>query len=573
MAGPAKSPRAAAVSPQQAFLMPNGAQALIRTLVNSGIRVCFTNPGTSEMHFVAALDSAPEMRAVLCLFEGVATGAADGYARMTGTPAATLLHLGCGLGNGLANLHNARKGKVPVVNIVGDHATYHVPYDAQLQSDIETVARNVSPEFVWTSQVTSELCRDAVAAVKAACSWPGQVATLILPADVSWGEGGVAEPAPVIEPPAPADDAIVQAVAEAIRAGGRSALLLGGTALHEESLLAAARIAATCGVKVYAETFPTRMQRGAGLPAVERIAYLAEMAQIQLKEIDTLILVDAKAPVSFFAYPGKKSYLPHDGCKVLTLSTPAQHAACSLTRLAAALEAGRATPVLSPASRPGRPRGKKLTAEKVCKAVGHLLPENAIIIDEAISSGLMLSKFTAGAPRHDLITLTGGAIGQGLPNAIGAAIACPDRPVIALIGDGSSMYTIQSLWTIARERLNVTAIIFNNASYSVLNVELERVGAEEIGPKARAQLDLHGPVLKLAQIADGMGVRSTRVTTPDELTSALQGALARPGPHLIEAMVPPALTGLKLKLLPHLLGSLDRVPLPVARMLKRKIAP
>jgi len=365
----------------------------------------------------------------------------------------------------------------------------------------------------------------------------------------------------------------VTEVADTIKAGGRSAILLGGTALHEESLLAAARIAATCGVKVYAETFPTRMQRGAGLPAVDRIAYLAEMASIQLREIDTLILVDAKAPVSFFAYPGKKSYLAPDNCKVLTLSTPAQDAAGSLKKLAAALQAESATPPLAPPARPGRPRGNKLTAEKVCKAVGHLLPENAILIDEAISSGLMLSKFTAGAPRHDLITLTGGAIGQGLPNAIGAAIACPDRPVIALIGDGSSMYTIQSLWTIAREQLNVTAIIFNNASYSVLNVELERVGAERIGPKARAQLDLHGPVLKFAQIADGMGVRATRATTPDELTDALASALKRPGPHLIEAVVPPALSGLKLKLLPHLLGSLDRMPLSVARMLKRKIAP
>jgi len=553
--------------------MPNGAQALIRTLVNCGVRVCFTNPGTSEMHFVAALDSAPEMRAVLCLFEGVATGAADGYARMTGMPAATLLHLGCGLGNGLANLHNARKAKVPVVNIVGDHATYHVKYDAQLQSDIETVARNISPDFVWTSQVTSELCRDAVAAVQAARGWPGQVATLILPADVSWGEGAVPEPAPSIAQPPAADDATVQAVATAIKAGGRSALLLGGTALHEKPLLSAARIAETCGVKVYAETFPTRMQRGAGLPAVDRIAYLAEMASIQLKELDTLILVDAKAPVSFFAYPGKKSYLPHPGCKVLTLSTPAQDAARSLAKLEVALGAQGATPPLAPAIRPGPPRGKKLTAEKVCKAIGNLLPENAIVIDEAISSGLMLSKFTAGAPRHDLLTLTGGAIGQGLPNAIGAAIACPDLPVLALIGDGSSMYTIQSLWTIAREKLNVTTVIFNNASYSVLNVELERVGAEEIGAKARAQLDLHGPVLKFAQIAEGMGVPSTRATTPDEFTNALERALSTPGPHLIEAMVPPAVAGLKLKVLPHLLGSLDRMPLSVARMLKRKIAP
>ena len=262
--------------------MPNGAQALLQTLADAGIEVCFSNPGTSEMHFVAALDSEPRMRAVLALFEGVATGAADGYARMAGKPAATLLHLGCGLGNGLANLHNARKGKVPVVNIVGDHATHHVPLDAQLQSDIETVARNVSPGFVRTSRSTADLCRDAVDAIKAARGLPGQVATLVLPADVSWGEGGVPCPPPPAPAPEPADDACVDAIAHAIRAGGRCALLLGGQALREPGLLAAARIAAQHGAKLFCEVFPTRLERGAGLPAVERIAYLAELASLQL---------------------------------------------------------------------------------------------------------------------------------------------------------------------------------------------------------------------------------------------------------------------------------------------------
>ncbi|MCZ2407076.1 MAG: acetolactate synthase large subunit, partial [Burkholderiales bacterium] len=452
----------------------NGAQALMQTLADAGIEVCFTNPGTSEMHFVAALDSEPRMRAVLALFEGVATGAADGYARMAGKPAATLLHLGCGLGNGLANLHNARKGKVPVVNIVGDHATTHVPYDAQLQSDIETVARNVSPGFVRTAQSTAQLAQDAADAIAAARGLPGQVATLILPADVSWGEGGV--PCPPPPPPgAPAADATtIAALAQVLRAGGkRCALLLGGQALRESALLAAARLAAHCGVRLLAEVFPTRMECGAGLPFVERIAYLAEMAGVQLADVEHLVLVDAKAPVSFFAYPGKKSDLVPATCTVHTLATPAQDAAASLALLAQALGAAQAAPALQAARRPGRPRGA-LTAPKVCKAVGHLLPEHAILIDEAITSGLMLNVMTQGAPRHDLLTLTGGAIGQGLPNAVGAAIACPDRPVIALIGDGTAMYTIQALWTMAREQLNVTAIIFNNASYSVLNVELER---------------------------------------------------------------------------------------------------
>jgi acetolactate synthase-1/2/3 large subunit len=554
----------------------NGAQALMQTLVDAGVEVCFTNPGTSEMHFVAALDSAPAMRAVLCLFEGVATGAADGYARMAGQPAATLLHLGCGLGNGLANLHNARKGKVPVLNIVGDHATYHTQYDAQLQSDIETVARNVSPGFVRTAQSTARLCHDAVDAIVAARGLPGQVATLILPADVSWDEGGV----PCAPPPPPrpeaADDATVQAVAQAILhakgAGGKAALLLGGQALREPGLRAAARIAAHSGVKVFAEVFPTRLERGAGLPAVERIAYLAELAGVQLADIEHLVLVDAKAPVSFFAYPGKKSDLVPDGCTVHQLSSPAQDAAASLEKLAQALGAAQAQPALQAAARPERPRGK-LTAEKVCKAVGHLLPENAIVIDEAITSGLMLAPFTAGAPRHDLITLTGGAIGQGLPNAVGAAIACPERPVLALIGDGTAMYTLQALWTMAREQLNVVSIIFNNASYSVLNVELERVGAEKVGAKARSQLDLTGPVLNFAQLAQGMGVPGVRTTTAEEFVRALEHALATPGPHLIEAVVPQSLSGLKRKLLPWLLRSLPSLPPAVARALKRKIAP
>ena len=550
----------------------NGAQALMKTLADAGVEVCFTNPGTSEMHFVAALDSEPRMRAVLALFEGVATGAADGYARMAGKPAATLLHLGCGLGNGLANLHNARKGKVPVVNIVGDHATYHTQYDAQLQSDIETVARNVSPGFVRTSNNTAALCQDAVDAIAAARGLPGQVATLILPADVSWGEGGVPCAPPPPPRPGAADDATVQAIAQAVRGGGKAALLLGGQALREPGQLAAARIAAHGGVKVFAEVFPTRLERGAGLPAVERIAYLAELAGVQLAGIEHLVLVDAKAPVSFFAYPGKKSYLVPDGCTVHTLATPEQDAAASLDKLAQALGAGEAQPVLQPPARPGRPRGK-LTAEKVCKAVGHLLPENAIVIDEAITSGLMLAPFTAGAPRHDLITLTGGAIGQGLPNAIGATIACPTRPVLALIGDGTAMYTIQALWTMAREKLNVVSIIFNNASYSVLNVELERVGAEKVGAKARSQLDLTGPVIHFAQLAQGMGVQGVRTTTAEEFVRALEYALATPGPHLIEAVVPQSLSGLKRKLLPWLLRSLPSLPPGVARALKRKIAP
>lgn len=552
--------------------MKNGAQALMKTLVDAGIEVCFSNPGTSEMHFVAALDGEPKMKAVLALFEGVATGAADGYARMADKPAATLLHLGCGLGNGLANLHNARKAKVPVVNIVGDHATYHVQYDAQLQSDIETVARNVSPGFVRTSQSTAELGQDAVDAIVAARGFPASVATLILPADVSWGEGGVPCSVPAQAPAPVADDAVVEAIATAIRSGEKAALLLGGRSLREPSLLAAGKLLAHSGIKLFAETFPARIERGAGLPAVERIAYLAELAGVQLADVKHLILVDCKAPVSFFAYPGKKSYIAPDTCKVHTLATPAQDATASLNKLVQVLGAANAIAPLQTSQRPSRPRGR-LSAEKVCKAVAHLLPENAIIVDEAITSGLMLNVMTAGCPRHDMLSLTGGAIGQGLPNAVGAAIACPDRTVLALIGDGTAMYTLQALWTMAREKLNVTSIIFNNAAYSVLNIELERVGAERIGEKAKSQLDLSGPVLNFAQLAQGMGVHGVRVSTAEAMNQALEYALASPGPHLIEAMVPESLNGVKRKILPWILRSLPSLPLAVTRALKRKIAP
>ena len=551
--------------------MTNGAHALMRTFVDAGVTVCFSNPGTSEMHFVAALDGTPEMRAVLCLFEGVATGAADGYARMAGKPAATLLHLGCGLGNGLANLHNARKGRVPVVNIVGDHATYHVKYDAQLQSDIETVARNVSP-WVRTSQSTAALCRDAVEAIATSMGPPGQVATLILPADVSWGEGGVpAAPPTITSPPRNTDEAIA-AIARVLQSGGRSALLLGGRALREPALMAAARVAARTGVKLFAEVFPTRIERGAGLPQVERIAYLAELASVQLAGLENLILVDAKSPVSFFAYPGKQSDLVPAGCTVHVLASPTQDVQGSLEELVVQVGATDTAPVLQVPMRPGRPRGK-FTADKVCKAIGHLLPERAIIVDEAQTSGVMLPLMTAGAPRHDVLALTGGAIGQGLPCAVGAAVACPDRPVLALVGDGSAMYTIQALWTMAREKLNVVAVILNNRSYAILNVELQRVGAASVGPKAKNQLDLGEPAIDFVELARGMGVPAVRASTTADFVTALERALATPGPHLIEAVIPSSISGLKLKLLPHVLGSLAGLPAPLGRAIKRKLAP
>jgi acetolactate synthase-1/2/3 large subunit len=517
----------------------NGAQALIRTLVANGVDTCFMNPGTSEMHFVAALDDVPEMRGVLALFEGVATGAADGYGRMAGKPAATLLHLGPGLGNGLANLHNARRAHTPIVNIVGDHATYHQQYDAPLQSDIETVARNVST-WIRSSRDSASVAQDAADAVGAALSPPGQIATLILPADVCWTEG--AEPlAPAGPPPSAAapEDAITEA-AKVLRSGERVGLFVGGRAVASEAgTVAIARVAEATGAKVLAEVFPARLARGAGLPPIERLAYLAEFAAGHLEGLEHLVLVDAQAPVSFFAYPGKASDLVPEGCQVHELATGAADPIGALTALADLL--GAPTDVSrQEASRPDRPTGD-LTAETLAQALGATLPEHAVVADEGQVGGLFCSMFTAGCPPHDWLTLTGGSIGIGMPMATGAAVAAPGRPVINIEADGSAMYTAQALWTQARESLDVTTIILNNRSYAVLNMELSRVGADEPGPKAQSMLDLTQPEIDHASIARGLGVPATRATTAEELTAQLEAAQAEPGPHLIEAMLPKGL--------------------------------
>jgi acetolactate synthase I/II/III large subunit len=521
----------------------NGAQALIRTLTGSGVEVCFANPGTSEMHFVAALDQVPEMRGVLCLFEGVVTGAADGYGRMAGKPAAVLLHLGPGLGNGLANLHNARRARTPLVAVVGDHATYHKRLDAPLESDIDPVAASVS---VWVrrSLRTADVAPDAAEAVAAASGAAGGVATLILPADVSWTEGGEPVPPVPARPPSPVPDEIVTGAAEALRGGGPAVILLGGTGLRRPAIEAASRIAAATGARLLGETFPARHERGGGIPEVDRLAYLAELAAGQLDGARHIILAGAKPPVSFFAYPGKPSTLTPAGCQTHVLATPADDVAGALASLAGLVAAGAAgaagagaAGAAQPGVRPELPAGA-LTAETAAAVIGALLPEGAIVCDESATSGIFLPGATAGAPPHDWLTLTGGAIGQGLPLAAGAAIACPDRPVLALEADGSAMYTISALWTYAREGLDVTTVIFSNRAYAILGMELNRVGAAATGNAALSLLSLDRPPLDFTALAAGMGVPATRAATAGEFAAQLRTALAEPGPHLIEAVVP-----------------------------------
>jgi acetolactate synthase-1/2/3 large subunit len=509
----------------------SGAHAILQTLVRGGVDTCFTNPGTSEMHLVAGMDAVPELRGVLCLFEGVATGAADGYARMAGRPASTLLHLGPGLANGMANLHNARRANTPIVNLVGDHATYHKQYDAPLESDIDAMAGTVS-RWVHRAAGPQTAGADTAAAIAAAGStrWPGGgVATLILPADVCWSPGGV--PANVLPHKAePVNAESLEQAAKALGSGETCLILLGGDSLRRAGLEAASRIAAATGARLLAENAPARHERGAGIPHVDRLPYFGEVAAAQLADVRHLILAGARMPVSFFAYPGKPSELYAPGSAGYDIG-----GAAALEQLADLVAPGVHYVGSTDAGRPELPTGQ-LTPDSIAAVVGALLPEGAIVSDEAITSGRSLPGATAGCPPHDWLCLTGGAIGQGMPLATGAAVACPDRPVINLQAEGSAMYTLQSLWTQARESLNVTTVVLNNAVYAILHIELMRTGAPA-GPGARALLDLPG--LDLATMARGMGVPASRVTTAEELADELRVAIAEPGPHLIEAMVAP----------------------------------
>lgn len=541
--------------------MSTGAEVVVERLIAGGVDVCFANPGTSEMHFVAALDTAPQMRAVLCLFEGVATGAADGYARIAGKPAATLLHLGPGMANGLANLHNARRAHSPIVNIVGDHASYHQKLDAPLQSDIDllddwlhgTVHRPASADDVGKA---------VDAAIAAATYGEGRIATLVLPADLSWSESNSHSAAPPSMPPDEPTSreqqitALIEKgyttreIAERLFVSTRTVeghlyraltpldilkthgdhvvLLLGGRALTADGLRAAARVTAATGARALVETFPARLARGRGVPDIPRLGYFAEQAQEQLRGTRHLILAGARSPVTFFAYPNMASDLVPEGAEVHHL-VPGR-----LGQIADQL--GAAEGVASAASPAQLPTGP-LRVDNWASVIGALLPENAIISDEANTSGVLLPAATAASPPHDVLTLTGGAIGQGLPVALGAAIAAPHRPVIALQSDGSALYTISALWTMAREQLDITVVILNNRAYAILQLELMRVGASGAGPKAQSLLDLSNPDMDFVAIAQGLGVPAKRATTAEELATQFSTALADPGPHLIEAVL------------------------------------
>ncbi|HWI83017.1 acetolactate synthase large subunit [Ramlibacter sp.] len=515
----------------------NGADLLCDTLLAGGVDTCFANPGTSEMHFVAALDRKPAMRCVLGLFEGVVTGAADGYARMAGKPAATLLHLGPGLANGLANVHNAKRARSPMVNIVGDHATYHLKYDAPLTSDIESLARPMSH---WVGRVAGAdaVSRDAAQAIAQARSAPGRIATLILPADAAWGETSAAlAPIPAPLPRAKVLQPHIQTAVAAIRSGRRTTLMLSGVALRADALQVAGRIAKATGVRLLAQQSNARMERGAGRVAIERVPYPVEQALAALQDVEHLILVGAKAPVAFFAYPGKPSSMLPEHCQVLQLADPGDDLLDALHWLADELGVGAdVRPEVMELQRPALPTGA-LTPAAVATALAALMPEHSILCDESVSSGRNLFQFTRTVPQHDYLQITGGAIGLGLPLAAGAAIACPDRKVICLEADGSGMYTLQALWTHAREQLDVVTIVFANRSYAILHGELRSVGAGAPGANARRMLDLDQPALQWTQLAAGMGIESGRATSAESFCQLLGAAMARRGPFLIEAVL------------------------------------
>ncbi len=514
----------------------NGAEILVRTALAAGVDVCFANPGTTEMPLVAALDAVDGMRAVLGLFEGVCSGAADGYARMADRPALTLTHLGPGFANSIANLHNARRARSPVVNIIGDQATWHLAADAPLTSDIVSLARPVSA-WVRKSASPDAIAGDITEAITAAGHAPGHVATLIVPSDCQWSQAE-GYPALVQVPALPTvtDDAIRRSAELLRKHGEKCALFMGANALRARGLIAAARIAAKCGCRLMCETFPARVERGGALPAIEKLPYFPEQALESLGKSDAVVLAGAPVPVAFFGYPNVPSVMIPEGHPYEILAAPYDDVAAALEALADALGAPPGVAATPEAKRPPLPTGD-LNAATIGAAIAATMPEHTILMDEAATTGLPFFNASAGTPSHTYLALTGGAIGQGLPCATGAAVACPDRKVIAFQADGSGMYTLQALWTQAREKLDVVTLICNNRRYRILQVELARAGITEPGRQARSLTSLGNPEINWSQMATGMGVPAVRVEHAEDLVLQLQRALAEPGPNLIEMLI------------------------------------
>jgi acetolactate synthase-1/2/3 large subunit len=513
-----------------------GAENLVQALLDAGIEVCFTNPGTSEMHFLTAINTIKKMRPILTLFEGVATGAADGYARMADKPACTLLHLGPGLGNGLANLHNARKARSPMVNIVGDHATYHKSNETPLNSPVESIARPLS-HWVRTSYHPDVIAWDGAEAAAEAKKAPGHIATLILPADVSWSQSKSQPPKmPLVTRTPRVAPEKIRDIAAILSSGEPAFFLMSGKALREKGLQAAARIAAKVKAQLYCDTFISRLERGAGAPKINRLPYFAEQSSKRFEGIKHLILVESTRPESFFAYPNKPARLIPEDCQLHTLAFPEEDSIQALCDLAEAMGVSQGDYPRYEPHRPELPAGE-LNPMSVAATIGALLPENAIVCDESGTSGGGLMKLTGGAPKHDWLNMTGGSIGQALPLSVGAAVACPERKVICLSGDGGAMYTIQSLWTQARENLDVVTVIFANRSYAILTQELKRVGVEKDIEFISPLFQLDHPKLDFCRLAEGMGVKAFRAATAEAFNEHFAHGVKSKGPVLIEVVL------------------------------------
>lgn len=512
----------------------NGAEALVRTAANAGVEVCFANPGTSEIHLVAALDDIPGVRSVLAQFEGVATGGADGYGRMAGKPALTLVHLGPGFANGIANLHNARRARTPVVNVIGHHPTWHRNYDPPLNTKVESLVDGVSD---WQRTVASadHISRDMAAAISACRRHPGQIATLIVPTDCQWNEAR----GPIVEPaPAPgarvAPEAVERARAAAAR-GARTMLMLGSSGLAAAAQRAAARVQRATGCRLASETFSGRMERGPRLPALPRVPYFPEQAVDFMSGIDTLVLAGALDPVAFFGYEGGVSRPTPESADVVILSHPTEDSGHALGELAIALDAKEEPPART-VERPPTPSGP-IDTRVAARAVAAALPENAIVVDEGITAGSAFYPATMNGPAHTYLQENGGAIGMGLPASLGAALACPNRNVLTLEGDGSGLYTVQALLSQVREGVDVVNLVFANDIYRILQVELHRAGVEEVGPQSLNLTEFREPRVEWLDLARGFGMPAVQVRTGEEMTAALERGFAEPGPCLIEALV------------------------------------
>jgi len=507
-----------------------GSHLLLDAFANAGIDTVFGNPGTSEMHLTAALADYPEIEKVLCLFEGGATGAADGYARMTGKPAVTLLHLGPGLANGLANMHNAKKAGSPMINVIGDHTTFHKKYDAPLNSDIEGTAAPYS-HWVKTVQSAETLAADAAESISAACSDGGQIASLIVPADIAWGDsaGKMASTSVTrdIADPKKLDSALAE-----LANGRKSGLILGREALFGEGLELAGKIAAATGATLFFPHASGRVQRGKGLPETTRIPFPVDAAVALLAPYEQLFLVGAAEPVAFFAYPGKPSLVVPDDATVSPVVSAKEDILAALRYMAERVETRDIIEDTTPV--PPLPGGA-LDPDVLAQTVANCIRENTLIVDEGVTTTRSLLAQIGAAPRHDYLANVGGSIGAGLPLALGAAIACPDRPVLCLSGDGSASYTHQVLWSMARHKLNVTIVICANHSYEILKGEMYRVGAMQPGGPKNPLLELDDPRMDWVSLARGYGVDGERGTTAEELYVAVNRVLDGPGPLLIEA--------------------------------------